>query len=133
MSRRVHDRPNRLFRNARLGEGGCRDLSVRGGLLVDPAEMSRPDETVIGVAFLFGADALAEVMTPSDLIGLTCAVMATLTAAICSTFYRLNLCRYGIPKVSAFAMAASLVPWRLHLPNPGATIVACCSKKTILQ
>lgn len=66
--------------------------------------------TLVGLAILLGADALAGSLASSDLIGLAMAAAATLTGAICSTLYRPYLQRYGVVKVSALALAASLLP-----------------------
>lgn len=66
--------------------------------------------TLVGLAILLGADALAGSLASSDLIGLGMAAAATLTGAICSTLYRPYLERYGVVKVSALALAASLLP-----------------------
>lgn len=66
--------------------------------------------TLFGLGTLLGADALAGKLAGSDLIGLAMAAAATLTGAICSTLYRPYLQRYGVVKVSALALAASLLP-----------------------
>lgn len=66
--------------------------------------------TVAGVAVLVGGDALAGAITGNELKGLVYAALATLTGAICSTFYGPYLRRYGVLNVSVIAMAASLVP-----------------------
>ena len=66
--------------------------------------------TVLGLAALLGADALAGSLSGSDLIGLAMAAAATLSGAICSLLYRPYLQRYGVVKVSALALAASLLP-----------------------
>jgi len=49
-------------------------------------------------------------LVPVALIGLGMAAAATLTGAVCSTLYRPYLQRYGVVKVSALALAASLLP-----------------------
>lgn len=66
--------------------------------------------TIAGVAVLIGGDALAGAITSSDVTGLIYAALATLTGAVCSTFYRPYLGRYGVLNVSVIAMAASLIP-----------------------
>lgn len=66
--------------------------------------------SVIGVAVLLAGDALSGRLAASDLIGLGCAALATLTAALCSNLYGPYLRRYGVVKVSVIAMAASLAP-----------------------
>lgn len=66
--------------------------------------------TLAGIAVLLGGDAVAGSLGRRDVVGLAAALGATLTGAVCSSFYRPYLQRYGIVKVSAIAMAASLVP-----------------------
>ncbi len=66
--------------------------------------------TLIGLATLLGADAVSGSLSGSDLTGLAMAAAATLTGAICSSLYRPYLQRYGVVKVSALALAASLLP-----------------------
>ena len=66
--------------------------------------------SVIGVAVLLGGDALSGRLKASDLIGLGCAALATLTAALCSSLYGPYLRRYGVVRISVIAMAASLAP-----------------------
>lgn len=66
--------------------------------------------SVVGVAVLLGGDALSGRLMASDLIGLGCVSLATLTAALCSSLYGPYLRRYGVVRVSVIAMAASLVP-----------------------
>jgi len=66
--------------------------------------------SVIGVGVLVGADALSGALAASDLTGLGCAALATLTGAVCSSLYRPYLRRYGVARVSVIAMVASLAP-----------------------
>jgi len=66
--------------------------------------------SVIGVGVLVGADALSGALAASDLTGLGCAALATLTGAVCSSLYRHYLRRYGVARVSVIAMVASLAP-----------------------
>jgi drug/metabolite transporter (DMT)-like permease len=66
--------------------------------------------SVIGVGVLLGGDALGGRLGPSDWLGLACAGGATLVGALCSHLYRPYLQRSAVPRVSAVAMAASLVP-----------------------
>jgi drug/metabolite transporter (DMT)-like permease len=66
--------------------------------------------TVVGVAVLLGGEAIGGGIALSEWVGLGCAVLATLTGAVCSAFYGPYLRRYGVVKVSAIAMGASLVP-----------------------
>ncbi|KIC41947.1 hypothetical protein RA27_00600 [Ruegeria sp. ANG-R] len=66
--------------------------------------------TIAGVAVLVGSDALAGAITNPELTGLIFAALATLTGAVCSTFYGPYLKRYGVLNVSVVAMAASLIP-----------------------
>jgi drug/metabolite transporter (DMT)-like permease len=76
--------------------------------------------TLVGIAVLLGGDALAGSLAARDMLGLAAAFGATLVGAVCSSFYRPYLERYGVVKVSAIAMAASLLPLGLMslLENP---------------
>lgn len=66
--------------------------------------------SVVGVATLLGGQARAGAQALPSLFGLACAALATLTGALCSMLYRPYLQRYGVVRVSALAMAASLPP-----------------------
>ncbi len=76
--------------------------------------------TLIGIVCLLGLDALAGNLSAGDLVGLALAAFATLVCALCSVLYRPYLERYGVVRVSALAMAASLPPLGLlALVEPG--------------
>jgi drug/metabolite transporter (DMT)-like permease len=66
--------------------------------------------TLLGIVWLLGSDALSGTASAGDLIGLAAAFVATLTGAVCSVLYRPYLERYGVVRISAVAMAASLPP-----------------------
>jgi drug/metabolite transporter (DMT)-like permease len=66
--------------------------------------------SVIGVGVLLGGDALGGRLGPDDWFGLGCAGAATLVGALCSHLYRPYLQRSAVTRVSAIAMAASLLP-----------------------
>ena len=64
--------------------------------------------SVAGVGVLLGGDAWAGDLPARTMRGLGCAALATLTGAVCSVLYRPYLRRYGVARVSAVAMVASL-------------------------
>lgn len=85
-----------------------------GGLMArrfpSPRNVAAILVTLLGIAVLLGGDALAGSLGRGDIAGIAAALVATLTGAVCSSFYRPYLARYGIVKVSVIAMAASLLP-----------------------
>ena len=90
-------------------------MTIAVGWLTAPARLDVKELgaiflTFLGIAALLGADAFAGEMTTGDLVGFAAAGGATLTGAVCSSFYRPYLEAYGVVAVSAVAMAASLVP-----------------------
>jgi len=83
------------------------------GTTVRRAELAAVTGSVAGVAVLLGGTAATGGLDPRELAGLGCAALATATGALCSILYAPYLARYGVPKVSAIAMAASLAPLSL--------------------
>lgn len=68
------------------------------------------------IALLLASTAFARSVTPGEPAGLLLALLATAIAAICSTFYRPYLARYGVKRVSVLAMLASLGPLSILVP-----------------
>lgn len=97
---------------------------VRSGTLPGRAALAGIVLSVVGVGFLVGRDALSGAASASDFLGLSMAMAATVTGAVCSSLYKPYLLAYGIVRISAVAMAASLPPlavaWALE---PAATSI----------
>lgn len=77
--------------------------------------------TIGGVGLLVGHDALFAEMTKHAYLGIAAAFGATLSVALCSTFYRPYVDRYGAIKISTIAFAVSLAPLALlsiTFPSP---------------
>lgn len=66
--------------------------------------------TIGGVALLVGHDALFSKAGDQSFIGIAAAFGATLSVALCSTFYRPYVHRYGAVKISMLAFTVSLGP-----------------------
>lgn len=89
--------------------------------------------TVVGVGILLGGEALTGDVRSGELLGLLSAFLATLTGAVCSTFYGSYLRRYSVLNVSVVAMAAALVPLgMMALFETGGTPVADWTGLTLL-
>ncbi len=100
---------------------------------IDASDIAAIVLTVIGVVILLGGGALAGTVGPSEFGGLGCAVLATLTGAVCSTFYAPYLRSYGILNVSVVAMAGSLVfLGAVALVEPSGAPISAWSLMTLL-
>ncbi len=66
--------------------------------------------TIGGVGVLVGHDALFAETTNQTYLGIAAAFGATLSVALCSTFYSPYVRRYGAIKISTIAFAVSLAP-----------------------
>lgn len=88
--------------------------------------------TIGGVAMLVGHDALFAETTGHTYLGIAAAFGATLSVALCSTFYRPYVHRYGAIKISTIAFAVSLAPLAaLSIAFPSPAPPAGWSSQTI--
>lgn len=85
-----------------------------------PATIAAILLTLAGIVCLLGFDALEGRLTVREFLGIGAAGLAALTGALCSVLYGSHLERYGVVRVSAVAMLASLPPLALFgLALPG--------------
>lgn len=81
--------------------------------------------TFASVVVLVGFDVVTDKFSTADVVGLTAAFAATLIVAICSSWYRPYVQRYGKVNISMIAFSVSLLPLALFayfFPAPTAVI-----------
>jgi drug/metabolite transporter (DMT)-like permease len=83
---------------------------LRTGKMLGRIALSGVGLSVLGVGLLLWRDALSGAASAGDLLGVAAALAATVTGAVCSSFYKPYLMAYGVVRVSAVAMASSLPP-----------------------
>lgn len=69
--------------------------------------------SISGVAVLVGHDAFAARLTGSELIGMASALAATSIVAVCSSFYRPYVIRYGGARLGVIGFCVSMLPLSL--------------------
>lgn len=77
--------------------------------------------SIASVAVLVGYDVVADTFTREDVVGMAATLAATIIVAICSSWYRPYVHRYGSVKISVIAFSVSLIPLAIFaylLPSP---------------
>lgn len=69
--------------------------------------------SISGVAVLVGHDAFAAQLTGTELIGMASALAATSIVAVCSSFYRPYVIRYGGARLGVIGFCVSMLPLSL--------------------
>ena len=69
--------------------------------------------SISGVAVLVGHDAFAARLSVSELIGMAAALAATSIVAVCSSFYRPYVIRYGGARLGVIGFCVSMLPLSL--------------------
>lgn len=69
--------------------------------------------SISGVAVLVGHDAFAARLTGTELIGMASALAATSIVAVCSSFYRPYVIRYGGARLGVIGFCVSMLPLSL--------------------
>jgi drug/metabolite transporter (DMT)-like permease len=66
--------------------------------------------TISSVVMLVGYDVITDAFSVSDMIGVTATFTATVVVAICSSWYKPYVKRYGKVQISVIAFGVSLIP-----------------------